>query len=290
VIFDCDVTPEGRAGSVRIIGATHADFVPPTLEGSAHWEFKPAMQGDLPVRAELRGAVTFDPPRATRAAVLAANGITAPDGAEPPDSPRPEVTADPVWPHAALLKGEKGSASVMFTVRADGGVAEVQVREASAPEFGAALVAAMEAWVFERTGGREGPVSIPLLKRAEFVPPAAGDEKTDPLARLVALARADAIRGADALDEPLAPIYRVAPAYPGALRATGGPAGEAIVEFVIDREGRARLPRIVSATHEEFGWAAATAIQQWVFRAPRRGGQPTDVKVRIPFQFAEPTE
>ncbi|MDP3070649.1 MAG: TonB family protein [Opitutaceae bacterium] len=290
VVFECEVTAEGRAGQVRVLGATHADFVPPALEGSQRWEFKPARQGDLPVRAELRGAVSFDAPRTTRAAVLAANRLTAPDGTAPADAPRPDIVVDPVWPHAALLKGEKGSASVELIVRSNGTVGEVKVREASAPEFGHALAAAMEAWVFEPAEGRAGPVEVTLLKRAEFTPPAAADEKTDPLARLLVLARADAIRGADGLDAPLSPVYRVSPVYPAALRSAGKPEGEAIVEFVIDREGRGRLPRVVSATHDAFGWAAATAIQQWVFRAPRRGGAPTDVLVRIPFRFSPPSD
>lgn len=291
VVFECEVTPEGRAGAVRVLGATHADFVAPTLEGSARWEFKPARQGDLPVRAELRGAVTFDPPLSTtRAAVLAANGITASDGTAPADPLRLEVAADPAWPHAALLKGERGAATVEFKVRPDGSVANVAVREATAPEFGRALAAAMETWVFESASGRADTAEITWLRRVEFAPPSAEEEKTNPLARLLAAARAGSIRGADALDEPLAPILRVSPVYPGAQRAAGKPAGEAVVEFVIDREGRARLPRVISATHEDFGWAAATAIQQWVFRAPRRAGEPTDVLVRIPFNFTSPTD
>jgi TonB family protein len=61
-----------------------------------------------------------------------------------------------------------------------------------------------------------------------------------------------------------------------------------VIDFVIDRDGRARLPQIISATSEEFGWAAATAVAQWVFRPPLRGGQPVDIKVRIPFSFKAP--
>ncbi len=290
VVFECEVTPEGRAGLVRVLAATHADFVAPTLEGSARWEFKPAQQGDLPVRAELRGEVSFDVARTTRAAVLAANGLTAPDGSAPEDEPLPTQMADPAWPHAALLKGEKGSAAVEFTVRANGSVADVKVREASAPEFGQSLAAAMEAWTFDPAGNRTGTIEVTLLKRFEFNPPAAGDENGDPLARVAALVRTDAVRGAEGLDERLAPIYRVAPVYPGALRAAGKPSGEAVLEFVIDRDGRARLPRVVSATQAAFGWAAVTALQQWVFRAPRRSGEPADVKVRIPFNFAPPQD
>ncbi len=82
------------------------------------------------------------------------------------------------------------------------------------------------------------------------LPDAAGG---DSHGRLVAAMRAGEIGGARRLDEKITPIHRVAPRYPQGLRIDGAPAGRAEVEFVIEREGRARLPRVVQATHEEFG-------------------------------------
>jgi len=61
-----------------------------------------------------------------------------------------------------------------------------------------------------------------------------------------------------------------------------------MIEFIIDRDGRCRLPRVVSASQPEFGWAAAAAINQWVFAPPTKGGQPVDVKVNIPVDFPPP--
>ena len=55
-----------------------------------------------------------------------------------------------------------------------------------------------------------------------------------------------------------------------------------------DRDGRVRLPRVKSATKKEFGWAAATAISQWVFERPMRKGAAVDVTVTIPVSFAPP--
>jgi TonB family protein len=246
------------------------------------------MQGDLPVRGRARGEVSIGPPRTTTVAMLAANGITAPDGSAPELPPRPEMITDAVWPHAHLLRGESGSASADFTVQPNGKVTEVKVREATAPEFGQALVAALGGWQFEAAlaGSTAGPVV--LRQRVEFKAPpvdATQAPPDDPLARLVILARKGALRGAGGdLDEKLTPLYRVVPVYPEAL-ASEKPAGQAVIEFVIDRDGRARLPRIVSATREEFGWAAATAVAQWLFRAPTRGGAPTEVMVQIPVQF-----
>ena len=89
------------------------------------------------------------------------------------------------------------------------------------------------------------------------------------------------------MDTRLNPRFQVPPAYPEALRAEK-PEGQAMIEFLVDREGRGRLARVVSATREEFGWAAATAVNQWVFDPPRRGGLPVDIRVSIPFQFSLP--
>jgi len=61
--------------------------------------------------------------------------------------------------------------------------------------------------------------------------------------------------------------------------------GSAKIEFIINSEGRACLPRVVESTEPEFGWAAASALNQWVFTPPTRGGKPTDVRVQVPFGF-----
>jgi TonB family protein len=106
------------------------------------------------------------------------------------------------------------------------------------------------------------------------------------LARVVTEARQGLIESAKGLDGRLAPLYQVAPVYPAALRAGGGPGGRAEIAMVVSRDGRVRLPRIESASREEFGWAAATAVSEWVFAPPTRGGERVDVSVVVPFVFA----
>ena len=138
-------------------------------------------------------------------------------------------------------------------------------------------------WQF-RPVTKEG-ASTPVTLRAHWI---FALKETDADARLVIALKAG-IAGARGLDRALQPLWRIAPRYPAALLAEK-PAGEAMIEFVIDREGRARLPRVVSATHEAFGWAATAAINQWVFEPPVKGGQPVDVRVSIPVNFAPPKE
>jgi TonB family protein len=289
VRFKCSVGSDGKASAIRVIAASHADFVIPALLSIDQWEFTPAMQGDLPVKSEIAGDVTFNALAASTADVLAANQITSPDGTPPALQPKPIVVADPVLPLDLLLKGEGGSATVAFTVGEDGRTRDVELRAATNPEFGSALVSALEATVFATVSDGIKPVPVQLLQHADFpaLAPTAADD-SDPVARLVAALRNKQIGSAQGLDERLTPIYRVAPVYPAGLLSQGRPAGHAEIEFIIDRDGRARLPNIVSATNMDFGWAAATAVAQWIFKAPHRGGKPVDVKVRIPFDFKAP--
>lgn len=285
VRFSCGVDATGHLIAPRIFAASHADFVLPALAALARWEFNPAKQGDLAVATELVGEVSFEEMIAGRAVALAANNITALDGTPPEATPQPLVAADTVWPHALLMKGTAGEALVEFTVDTQGNTTGLKLRSASQPEFGSAALAALETWKFRPAvqGGRT--VAVSLLKKVEFVLPAT--ENSAP-ARLLKAVQAGEVQDARGLDQPLTPLFRTPPVYPAALLANGRPKGAAEIEFVIARDGRARFPRIVSATQEEFGWAAATAIAQWLFQAPRRGGEAVDVKVRIPFNFAPP--
>jgi TonB family protein len=148
------------------------------------------------------------------------------------------------------------------------------------------MVAAVEAWTFEPALVGTDPAPAHLVVTYKFAPPDSGDVN-----RLMLALRppGTGVGGAGGLDERLRPIWRVSPVYPDALR-TEKPAGKAMIEFVIDREGRARLPRVVSASRAEFGWAAMAAINQWVFAPPMRGGQPVDVKVSIPVDFPPPKD
>lgn len=288
VRFSGHVTAQGRLVNPRISAASHVDFVLPALDALKQWEFQPAMQGDLPVEANVEALMTFEALFDKAGDILAANAITAPDGTPPTVAPQPNYLPDPVWPLEALLCGEGGSASVEFAVDRGGDVSGVRVREASQPEFGQALAAAVELWGFGRIVGNLEVTSVPLIKRAEFkAVPLELKESADPIVRLVIALRAGQIGSARGLDRKLTPLYRVPPAYPRALVSVeGGPQGHAEIEFVVDRDGRARLPRVTAATQPEFGWAAATAVQQWVFGPPTRSGEPVDVRVKIPIDFA----
>jgi TonB family protein len=198
--------------------------------------------------------------------------------------PQARMIIQPVFPRDQLLAGVAGQSEAEFTVDEEGATREISIISSSHPAFGAALNAAIESWGFKPAQGENGPMAIRLRAAHEFVVPSESPE-----ARLANLLKPGGagIGGPGGLDRKLSPLWRGFPVYPHALREvkeTGG----AQIEFVIDRDGRARFPKILSATAEVFGWAAATAVSQWVFEPPMRQGQPVDIVVRVPVNFEPP--
>lgn len=275
---------DGRPHSPRVLWASHAAFVETALRAIDRSEFEPMRQGPLPKQTTMEYPVTFRSIGATRTQVLAANRIDLIDSSAL--LPEPIVVTEPVYPRNALLAHEAGTAEVEFTVGPESYVTQAELIRSSAPDFGAALLAAVESWMIRPVAAEGSPVAAPLRLRVsyDFAPPAEG-----PLRRVAELLREGAtkIPGPSGLDARLVPLWRGFPAYP--LRLKGERiAGEALVEFVIDQNGRARFPAVVTATRPEFGWSAATAISQWVFQPPRRAGKMSDVRVRIPVSFVPP--
>jgi len=226
----------------------------------------------------------------SRAEMLAANDLTAPDGQPPALQPEPATLLDPVWPFDEAMLGEGGWAVAEFTVSNRGAVTEVEIKEASAAPYGLALAAALHHGQFVPAvkDGRHEPVRLRWRATFAAVAPGAEDSK-DPQQRVLQALRQGAIGGAKGLDEKLTPLFRVQPVYPPALLVQDRPPGTAEIECIIDRTGRVRLPRIVTASDEAFGWSAATALSAWVFKAPARAGVPVEVRVRIPFKFVPPS-
>ena len=79
-------------------------------------------------------------------------------------------------------------------------------------------------------------------------------------------------------------LSRRPPVYPSALADVGQP-GEAMIEFYIDKNGDAQLPRIVSASAPEFGYAAAQAVATWRFEPPMQDGKAVIARAQIPVNF-----
>lgn len=281
--FEFEITPEGKVGAAKVLFASDAAFVAAGLDTLKRWVFEPARQGPLPVTSKKKSPMQFfvEGDQTKAEDVLAANGITGLTAGVADQAPQPLMLFVPVYPRARAVAGESGDADVEFVIGENGRTEYVNVMSASQPEFGAALAAAVATWQFRPAMKGDARVAVTLRARQYFALKESGEEQR------VATALQAGIGGARGLDRPLAPLWRVPPLYPEALRAEK-PAGETLVEFIIDRTGRVRLPQVTSATHEAFGWAAATAISQWVFEPPMRNGEAVDVRVSIPVNFPPP--
>jgi TonB family protein len=83
---------------------------------------------------------------------------------------------------------------------------------------------------------------------------------------------------------PPSPIKVVRPIYPAAMRLTHTE-GEALIEFVVDKTGRVRDARVVSASHPAFGEPSAAATRLWVFTPATVNGRLVNTRLRVPVHF-----
>ncbi len=197
-----------------------------------------------------------------------------------------------VYPYELALKGVEGQAALQFNVDPDGQAQDVIVAGATEPEFGFAAKAMLEAWRFEPVRDGDDPAwakGQTLVVRFEA---ASGDVALDATARrLLTELRKEkpTIGGAGSLDGVPWALKTAKPVYPRDLLKGKDIAGTATIDFIVDEKGKVQLPRIVSASQWEFGWAAATAVLRFEFTPPTKAGTPTAVRMRIPVVFKVPS-
>lgn len=231
------------------------------------------------VAAAPAAAPASAPPKAP---VVAAASTPAAAPATGVTLPAPKRKATPVYPYEMLINGEPGWADASFVVDYTGRPLFANPAGASNRAFAMAVVAMVEASAYNP--GRKGKEAVltPSKEHYEF----AGESSLDPEAKRILgeLRNHASILTTNDLDTRPKVVQQVSPAYPRALK-DDGLTGQAEIEFIIDREGRVLFPRIVSASHEDFGWAAATAVAQWKFQPPQKGGRNVEAKMSVPILF-----
>jgi len=259
------IQEDGSTGKIELIGASSEGAVRSALDLVAERKYRPAKIRDQAVALQYRQVLSFQSLDPRVAALSGAVDIV-----------------DPVYPYDRMLAQEEGNATVRFTLESNGTVKSTELVEASHPDFGGALIAAVESWSFSAEAAAEQNVRE---YRHDFMlanlPYAAR--------RLSALQRegkkvSSSPAGLDARPKAIA---RPSLAYPTGLY-TQQIAGSAKIEFVIDRVGLAQVPRVVEASRPEFGWAAATLVNGMRFDPVTRGGKPTELRVIFPITFEPP--
>ncbi len=293
-IVEFVITKEGDVLEPKSVSETHADFGKEAVKSVAKWKFKPATKYGRPINtyrgvpiyftleavgdedwpAKIQAVITGFPPQSP-------SGV--PEEFRYDKAPDPLSVQAPVWPWENGIPVREGTADLFFAINAQGIVTQVKVISATNVAFGEAARAALECWKF-KPAERDGK-PVPALGRKEvqfklYLPKDASELR---LMKEIKKGRAHFAKVSE-LDKPLRRAYAQKPRYPMSL-IEDQPPGTALIECIIDEDGRVCLPRIIEASEEEFGWAAATALLRFRFVPPRVKGEPVDVRVRIPFEF-----
>ncbi len=294
VIVDFVVDIEGRVRNAFVARSSNPSFDDAAIEAVLKWRFEPGKVGDRPVPTHMQVPIIFELDEVLNGGSGGLEIVRKGDLSKLPEALRydvpPKITGivRAVYPYDALWAGRKGHAIVTYIVGPSGCVAQATVAEASAPEFGAALVAAVEHFTFVPAvkGGKPSP-SIASF-RQEFNTDPALQVVSDEDVRLVELERKrpERIVASAQLDRPVTPLSRRPPRYP--LNGGEPAAGDnvALIEFLIDEQGRARLPRVVSAPNASFGEAGVVSVAGWRFEPPTLGGRPVVTRIRVPIAFS----
>jgi RNA polymerase sigma factor (sigma-70 family) len=120
------------------------------------------------------------------------------------------------------------------------------------------------------------------------------NETADLKARLNTVARLQAVKvstnSADEtydiskLDHLPQVISRKAPKYPAELHKAGIE-GQAMVDFIVDKNGTVQQAVAVKSSREEFATAAVEAVSEWKFEAGQKSGRAVNTHMQVPIAF-----
>jgi TonB family protein len=94
----------------------------------------------------------------------------------------------------------------------------------------------------------------------------------------------DGVPGVSMVDEKPVVLSGSAPRYPAEM-LKHGIKGEALMSFVVTKEGEVRDIRVLKATDTSFAVVASEAVQQWRYRPATHNGQPVECRVHAPLRF-----
>lgn len=251
VVVEFIVATDGSVKQVTVVRSTRREFERAAVRAINLWRFKPGTIDGRPVNVLASQTLEFSCPR--------------------------------VWvqPFELLRAGKSESVTLDYWQDAQGRLQRVElVGRGSAPAVAAAHAILADEVAYDP----DPPAPVGIQHRATYV---FGVDELPKSAReiLKQLETQDpAFARASDLDRPVAFRSRDDAVFPMKLRETDS-AGEATIEFFIDRQGVAQLPRVLSASKEEYGFAAAQAVGQWRFDPPLRHGKPVVVRVRVPIEF-----
>ena len=290
VVVEFMVDIEGRVRNAVVVRTLNPAFDEPALTAVRAWKFEPGRRDGVPVNTRMQQSISFsmdtlgggdDGVEVRRRASQA----KLPEELRYDVAPQIKSLVRPIYPYALLRKGAKGKAQVSMLIAADGKVAETKVFEAAHPELGYALQAAVELFEYSPAVKAAAPTQALVSFEQDFT--IWGDTLVSPtdraLLQLEEKHPEKLLKSGD-LDQMVKPTHARPPLYPRSLRRNPVD-GQAVIEFLINEQGAVHLPRVISSSQPEFGYAAAQAVSAWRFSPPLSKGKPGVTRVRVPVQF-----
>lgn len=286
-----EVNKKGDVQNPFVVKSNNPGFEAAAVEAVIQWKFKPGTVNgqpvitkmQIPIRFRLDGAgddaYSIDEPSKKERAKM-------PENLRYDTAPKLADVMEPIYPYKLARAGTRGKATVAMFIDTKGRVTAVQVIEASHPEFGLASLAAAERHQFEPAILNGKPVASAIKREFEFDTSwPKGLSRYD--LEMISLEKKNSSRivPASKLDQSPKAISRRPPVFPlgVAPNITGG---EAAVTFLIDTEGKVRLPRFTTATEPAFGYAAVQAIAHWRFEPATQNGKKVVTRIQVPVKFS----
>lgn len=282
------VKEDGSVNDAVVLQTDNPGFNSAAVSAVSQWKYEPATVNGKPVSYRMHSKITFEitgaPSREYAEVEVDRKKLERlPEEFRYDVPPQAKDLSKPVYPYSLFNENANGEAQVAFLVKENGSVGATRIVKNSRPEFGLALAASIEATKFI-PALRKGMPSEALLRYEEDFSSSLehGDsrllswEKNHP-ERIVVVGK---------LDAPPKAIFRHKGVFPTALGTVEK--GSAVVEFLIDEEGTVRLPRVLSSTELEFGYAAVQAVSGWRFEPPKSGGKPVVTRATLTFDFVRP--
>ncbi len=291
VTVSFEVNQKGDVQNPFVVKSNNPGFEAAAIEAVRKWKFKPGIKNGQPVTTKMQIPITFNLDGSGRDAYSIDKPSKRTQARMPEnlryDTP-PKITdvIEPIYPYELALSRTAGKATVAMFIDKKGRVTNVQVIEASHLEFGLASVAAAERYQFTPATLDGKPVDSVIKREFEFNAVwLNGLTQSDLDMISLEKKKSDKIVSASKLDQVLKPLSQRPPVFPLAV-APGATGGEATVTFLIDTEGKVRLPRFNAATEPAFGYAAVQAVAHWRFEPATQNGKKVITRVQVPVNFS----
>lgn len=126
--------------------------------------------------------------------------------------------------------------------------------------------------------------AAPVAVETPALPPAVVEVVTPPAPTVAKKNNGVKIYDINQLDQMPRVKSQTRPQYPFELRRKNI-RGEAVVDFVVDPDGKVQAAHAVSFTHKDFAAAAVAAVNQWRFKPGVKNGRPVNTHMLVPIVF-----